>query len=141
MTAEPILLKIRTTQMVPGDPPEIMELQSEGTMTRYDDRVELSYIETEMTGLEGVATTFTAYTDGTVVLTREGEKLRSRMRFSLNEKDDSLYDIGFGALLLTVTARRIQIDWVRHTLEVEYGVEVEHSPMGTNIYHVEYRPL
>ena len=141
MTAEKILLTIRTVQMVDGDPPEVMELQSEGTLTRFPDRVELSYVESEMTGLEGVATTFTVFTDGSVRLTRDGKALQSCMNFRLNQPDDSLYDVGFGALLLTVTARRIQVDWVRHRLEVEYDVQVEHSRMGTNLYHIEYRKL
>lgn len=141
MTTERILLTVRTTQIPDGELPEIMELQSEGTLTRYPDRVELSYVESEMTGLEGVATTFTVFTDGSVRLTRDGDALQSCMNFRLNEADDSLYDVGFGALLLTVTARRIQIDWVRHLLEVEYDVQVEHCRMGTNLYHIEYRKL
>ena len=54
MMAQTVLLKIHTVQIVPGDAPEVMELQTEGTLRRFEDRVEISYVETRITGLEGV---------------------------------------------------------------------------------------
>ena len=139
MTERKVLLKIRTVQMVPGDQPEIMELQSEGTLKRYDDRVETSYLESEMTGLEGVTTTFTLYGGSKMALTRNGEKLKNQMLFQIGEKTDSLYDVGFGALLVTVTTKGIRIDLDKGEFHVEYTVEVEHTFMGTNTYHVTFR--
>ena len=49
-----VLLKIHTVQMVPGQLPEVMELQTEGTLREFPDHVELSYVESQLTGLEGV---------------------------------------------------------------------------------------
>ena len=134
------MLRIRTEQRVPGEDPEIMELQSEGTLAQYDDRTELTYVESAVTGLEGVTTTFVLYEDR-VVLIRDGEKLKNTMVFQVGKKTDSLYDVGFGALLITVTAQRTEMDLVIGKFSVEYTVEVEHTYMGTNTYAVSYRVL
>lgn len=135
-----VMLRIRTEQRVPGEDPEIMELQSEGTLAQYDDRTELTYVESAVTGLEGVTTTFVLYEDR-VVLIRDGEKLKNTMVFQVGKKTDSLYDVGFGALLITVTAQRTEMDLVIGKFSVEYTVEVEHTYMGTNTYAVSYRVL
>ncbi len=135
-----VMLRIRTEQRVPGEDPEIMELQSEGTLAQYDDRTELTYVESAVTGLEGVTTTFVLYEDR-VVLIRDGDKLKNTMVFQVGKKTDSLYDVGFGALLITVTAQRTEMDLVIGKFSVEYTVEVEHTYMGTNTYAVSYRVL
>jgi len=134
-----VLLKIHTVQMVPGQFPEVMELQTEGTLRQHDDHVEISYVESQMTGLEGVETTFSVYGQDKVVLTRRGEKLNNEMVFILGEKTDSLYDVGFGALLITVCAREIKLNLSKGEFRVEYTVEVEHTTMGTNTYFVTFR--
>lgn len=139
MTERKVLLKIRTVQMVPGDKPEIMELQSEGTLKKYADRVEISYLESEMTGLEGVTTTFTLYGGSKMSLIRDGEKLKNKMLFQVGKKTDSLYDVGFGALLVTVNTQEIKVNLDKGEFRVEYTVEVEHTFMGTNTYHVTFR--
>lgn len=80
-----VLLKIHTVQMVPGQLPEVMELQTEGTLRKFPDHVEISYVESQMTGLEGVETCFAIYGEEKVVLTRRGEKLNNEMVFVLGE--------------------------------------------------------
>lgn len=139
MTERKVLLKIRTVQMVPGDQPEVMELQSLGTMKKYPDRVEITYEESEMTGLEGVVTTFTLFGGQRMLLSREGEKLKNKMDFRVGQKTDSLYDVGFGALLVSITTQQVKVNLDKGEFFVEYNVEVEHAFMGTNTYHVTFR--
>ena len=135
-----VLLRIRSVQRTPGDKPEVMELQTEGTVTPKDGYVEISYAESELTDLKGVTTTFRLYGSSRVVLIRDGEKLKNRMNFVLGEKSDSLYDVGFGALLITTTTRRVEVDLKKGRFEVEYTVEVEHTFMGVNTYEVTVLP-
>ena len=135
-----VLLRIRSVQRTPGDKPEVMELQTEGTVTQKDDYTEVSYAESELTDLEGVTTTFRLYGDSRVVLIRDGEKLKNRMDFQMGKKTDSLYDVGFGALLITTGTRRVEIDRKKGHFEVEYTVEVEHTSMGVNTYEVTVLP-
>lgn len=141
MTEQKLLLSIRTEQHVPGDKPEVMVLQSEGTLRRFEDRVEISYMETEMTGLEGVTTTFTLYPDQRMVLTRDGEKLKNQMIFQAGARNDSLYDVGFGALLISTHTQSVEADLDAGRFRVEYTVEVEHTFMGTNSYLVTFQYL
>ena len=141
MTEQNVLLKLHTVQMVPGEKPEVMELQTEGLLREYPDRVEISYVETQLTGLEGVETTFAVYGKEKVVLSRHGEKLNNEMVFILGEKTDSLYDVGFGALMISVSATAIDMDLYRGEFRVEYTVEVEHTFMGTNTYFVSFRKI
>ena len=138
---EQIFLTIRTSQQVPGEPVENMELQTAGILRREEDAVELSYVETRITGLEGVNTTFRIRGNREVALLRDGEKMQNNMIFRLGEKTDSLYDVGFGALLVSVTAQEIRLDLDEGFFRVEYTVEVEHTFMGTNTYEVSFRSL
>ena len=137
---EKVLLKIRATQEIDGEEPEVMELQTEGTLQTFRDRTELSYAETEMTGLEGVTTSFVLYGKERIVLRRTGDKLSNEMCFMLGEKHNSLYEMEFGTLLLTVEARRMELHPESGWFEVEYDVAVEHSMMGVNTYRVEFFP-
>lgn len=141
MTQQPVLMKLHTVQLVPGEKPEVMELQTQGTLRQFPDRVELSYVETRLTGLEGVETIFAVYGEEKVILTRRGDKLNNQMVFVLGEKNESLYDVGFGALMISVSATQISLDMSRGEFRVEYTVEVEHSFMGTNTYFVSFRKM
>ncbi len=133
-----IQMKIRTEQRIAGDEPETMELQTAGTLTQREDCTELTYEETQMTGLVGVQTSFFLYGKDRLVLQRRGPELNSRMDFRLGQRDDSLYDVGVGALLLSVTATRMCIEPEQGFFELEYEVEVEHAVKGTNLCRVEF---
>ena len=139
MSSQNVFLKIRTEQRLPDDVPQTMELQTTGTLTHREDCTELSYEETQMTGLAGVQTTFQLYGRDRVVLQRSGAELNSKMDFRLGKRDDSLYDVGFGALLISVTATRMEVEPEKGYFEFEYDVEVEHAVKGTNLCRVEFR--
>ena len=89
-----------------------------------------------MTGLDGVITTFRVENDR-VILQRDGD-LNSTMTFIEGEKTESLYDMGFGAMLLGVSSRRVRSDLTEQggSLFVDYAVEIEHVPVGTNTYEI-----
>ena len=134
-----VLISIRGTQRSEGEEPQIMELTTDGTLTCKGDVITVSYTETEMTGMEGVVTTFRVEGDQ-VQLLREGS-LNSTMTFVEGKKTESLYDLGFGAMLLGISARKVsaQLHDNGGTLFVDYAVEVEHVPVGTNTYEIDVR--
>ena len=82
MTKE-VTLSIRGRQTYLDQEPDIIELVTEGTLTRQENCWELCYEETALTGLEGVTTTFQVYPDK-VALTRTG-KLHSEMVFQVSK--------------------------------------------------------
>lgn len=135
-----VLLTITGIQRMQDEPPETTKLVTEGLMRCEDGAVELSYEETVLTGLTGTRTTF-RIEGARVILSRTGA-LESRMVFAVGQEDQSLYDIGYGALMIAVRAESIRSDVGENggTLEVAYAISIEEETAGTIEYRVEVRP-
>lgn len=140
MIQKEVRVTVRGTQYAEGEEPQTIELVTDGTFTRRDDAWHISYTESEMTDLAGVETSFRV-TEDEVVLTRAG-KVNTEMVFRAGEKTESLYDVGVGALLLTVTSRSVTtaLSDEGGSFEFEYTVELEHTPVGSNLYCVTVTP-
>lgn len=134
-----VLISIRGTQFSEGEQPQTIELTTDGKMFHEQDSLCFSYTETEMTGMEGVVTTFCIAPDK-VVLRREGQ-LSSTMTFIEGKTVESLYDLGFGAMLLGVRTKKVvsKMQESGGSLYVDYAVELEHVPVGSNVYEIEVR--
>ena len=102
------LISITGTQQPEGEEPESIQLVTEGSYCYEPGFIRFSYVETQMTGLEGVVTTFTIEEEKTVTLTRSG-KINSKLVFSPGKVDDSLYPAGPGALLLRVETKNFAV--------------------------------
>lgn len=134
-----VVLSLRGTQTYDGQEPDVIELVTEGTMEFRDGGWDISYEETELTGLAGVTTTFRVI-PGKVTLTRTG-KLRSEMIFEEGVPHDSLYQMDFGALLLTIRAKSVFFDIVPDggVIDLVYAIEIENSAAGMVDYHLDIR--
>ena len=98
---------------------------------------DISYQESALTGLEGVTTTFRVE-PGMVTLTRTGA-LNSQMVFQEGVTHDSLYEMEFGALMLSVCARKIRVDLTLDggVIDLIYSIEIEQTQAGTIEYHLQ----
>lgn len=136
-----VLISIRGTQQDDDGQDQTMELTTAGTLRREAGAVCLTYVETEMTGMEGVRTTF-RIEDRRAVMVREGE-LQSTMTFVEGDRSESLYDLGFAAFLLRVTSRRVRscIGDSEGWLELRYSVEMEGRLVANHDYRIEYHLL
>jgi len=134
-----VFLSIRGSQRYPQQDPEVLELATEGTMEFRDGGWDISYEESALTGLEGVRTTFRVE-PGTVTLTRKGA-LNSRMVFQEGVEHDSLYQMPFGALLLTVKATSVFYDIVPDggVIDLSYNINIENTEAGVIEYHLDIR--
>ena len=134
-----VLLSIRCRQNYQGQDPDVIEMVTEGTLELRPDGWEISYEESELTGLKGVHTSF-ASQNGVITLTRSG-KLSSRMVFREGVSCDSLYQLEFGALMITVSATRVDYEITEQggTIDLEYGIEIEQSATGVITYHLDIR--
>lgn len=132
-----VTLMIRGRQQYPEQDPEIIELTTEGTMELRNGGWDISYEESALTGLEGVTTTFRVEPDQ-VVLTRTGA-LKSRMVFQQGVAHDSLYQMPFGALMLTVTATSLFYDIVPDggVIDLSYNISIENTEAGIIDYHLD----
>ncbi len=134
-----VVLAIRGTQKYEDQEPEVIELVTEGTMEFRDGGWDICYEESALTGLEGVTTTFRVEPEQ-IVLTRTG-KLNSRMVFQQGVPYDSLYQMEFGALMLTVEAKFMYFDIVPDggTIDLTYSISIENTEAGMIDYHLDIR--
>ena len=135
------MLSIQGRQSYQDQEPDVIELVTEGTLEYVDGGWNICYAETALTGLEGVTTQFRVEQDR-IVLTRTG-KLNSQMIFQLGVSHDSLYQMEFGALLITVCASRIFVQMNEHggMVDLVYGIEIEQSTAVEVDYHLDISKL
>lgn len=135
-----VVLSICGTQYYPGQKPEVIELVTDGTLEYTRGGWNICYEESELTGLAGVTTTFRLEPEQ-VTLERSG-KLHSQMVFRQGVPHDSLYQMEFGALLMTVCAQTIEakIDENGGAVDLQYAISIENSDAGLVEYHLEVRP-
>ncbi|MBR6595403.1 MAG: DUF1934 domain-containing protein [Oscillospiraceae bacterium] len=134
-----VVLSIRGSQRYEGQEPEVIELVTEGTMEFSDGGWDIRYEESALTGLEGVLTTFRVE-PGKIILKRTG-KLNSLMVFQQGIPHDSLYQMEFGTLMITVEARFLWFDIVADggTIDLTYAISIENTEAGIIDYHLDIR--
>ena len=133
-----VVLSIRGRQSYGGQEPEVIELTTEGTMEFRDGGWDIRYEESALTGLEGVTTTFRVE-PGRVVLDRTG-KLNSRMVFQEGVAHESLYQMEFGALMLSVKAEQVFFDILPDggVIDLVYSIVIENTEAGIIDYHLDF---
>ena len=136
-----VMLSIVGKQSYEGQEPDVMELVTEGSMEFCDGGWDISYQESDLTGLQGVTTTFRVEANK-VILVRTGP-LRSTMVFQVGQSYDSLYELDFGALMITVTTRHLFFDILPDggCIDLIYDIEIEKSEGGQVEYHLDIRVI
>ena len=139
MNSTPVILSITGRQTYADQEPETIELVTEGTMVFRDGGWDISYEESALTGMEGVTTTFRVE-PGKVMLNREGA-LNSRMLFQEGVSHDSLYEMAFGTLMITVKATSVFYDIVPDggSIDLAYQIVIENNEAGVIDYHLDIR--
>lgn len=134
-----VMLSICGKQHYPDQEPEVIELVTEGTLEKTADGWALVYEESDLTGLKGVTTTFLVE-PGKITLQRKGP-LTSQMVFQEGVYHDSLYQMEFGALMITVCASKVHYDINDNggTVDLTYKIEIEKSAAGTIEYHLDIK--
>ena len=135
----PVILSIQGRQTYVGQEPEVIRLDTEGTMEFRNGGWDITYEESELTGLAGVTTTFRVEPDR-VTLVRTG-KLTSTMVFQEGVPHDSLYRMEFGALMISVNATRLFFDIVEDggSIDLVYNIIIENTEAGVIDYHLDIR--
>ena len=68
---KPVIISIRGVQTLEEGQEDVMELVTQGILRQEDGELSLTYLESELTGLEGTTTTF-HITPERITLHREG---------------------------------------------------------------------
>ena len=135
-----VVLSILGRQTYMDQEPEQLELVTEGILEDKGNSWLLSYEESDLTGMAGVTTTFIVEPDK-ITLKRTG-RLNSQMVFQEGLTHESLYEMEFGALMISVCADRVMAD-ICHDggmIDLIYTIELEQSASGTIDYHLDIRP-
>ena len=134
-----VVLSIQGKQSYLDQEPEIIELVTDGILEPVEDGWNLWYEESDLTGMEGVTTTF-RIRGNQVTLTRTGN-LHSEMVFQPGFVHESLYRLEFGALMLRVCATKVEYQLDAHggTVDLSYSIEIEHNAAGVIDYHLKIR--
>ena len=135
----PVILSIQGRQTYAGQEPEVIRLDTEGFMEFRNGGWDITYEESELTGLSGVTTTFRVEPEK-VTLLRTGA-LSSTMVFQEGVAHDSLYRMEFGTLMISVKATRVLFDLVEDggSIDLVYSIVIENTEAGTIDYHLDIR--
>lgn len=137
MKMKEVIISIKGTQNDSGGEDNVIELETDGTFAFENGEGTLSYMESELTGLEGTKTSFSISPMG-VVMTREGS-LNSRMVFEEGKKHCFLYETPFGSATMGVNTTNISVSLDEHggDMEIDYIVDFQHSVVGHNMFKIK----
>ena len=132
-----VVISIKGIQKYEDTDPDVIELVTEGRLTRVGESYTLSYQESELTGLEGTLTTIQV--DGEqVTLMRVGE-FTSQMVFQEGRRHLSMYNTPYGAMAIGVNTRHLLADLTDQggDIEIDYAIEIDHTLAGRNVFQIK----
>lgn len=131
-----VFITIKSSQKSDPDGEDSIEFSTDGLYTFDGENGCLTYMETEVTGLEGTRTSVMVMPDK-VVVDRDG-MITSRMEFMEGKKNSFQYQTPYGMATISFDTRKIQksFDADGGILEIEYIVDVEHTVVSQNIFQL-----
>lgn len=134
-----VIISIKGLQTDADDEKNAVELVTDGLFCFKNGTGSFSYMESELTGLDGTKTTFDIDPMG-IIMTREGT-LNSQMIFQQGKKHNFLYETPFGATTMGVNTKRVSVDLNEHggDMEIDYMVDVQQAVVGRNIFKINVR--
>lgn len=134
-----VVISVKGIQKYDNMESDTVELVTEGQLQRENGVYILTYLESEITGLDGTQTTITVQEDQ-VTLVRAGQ-YNSQMVFQEGRRHLSMYNTPYGALAIGVNTLSLMTDLTDEggIIEVDYETEVEHAVAGRNLFHIEIK--
>ncbi|MEG2215049.1 MAG: DUF1934 domain-containing protein [Oscillospiraceae bacterium] len=134
-----VIISITGSQNFSADPAETVELVTEGKYSYRDGRGEVTYQESELTGMKGTKTSF-VFTPEEIILSREGT-LTSRMVFREGKKNVFLYDTPYGAATMGLDTHKINSTMGPRggNVEIDYVVDFDHAMVGRNKFSINIK--
>lgn len=134
-----VIISIKGTQSLGQGESDAIELVTEGKYSFRDGHGELSYMESELTGMKGTRTSFIISPEQ-VVLAREGT-MTSRMIFREGIKNTFLYDTPYGSATMGLDTHRISSTLGERggDMEIDYVVDLDHAVVERNKFKINVR--
>lgn len=136
-----VLISINSIHSYDQDDEDSLEFTTDGYYYYDGENGCLSYMETEVTGMEGTRTSVIVMPDQ-VVVDRDGT-VTSRMIFREGVKDSFQYTTPFGAATMGIDTRRIRhhMDDSGGKLEIDYVVDMEHAVVTRNKFQITVQQI
>jgi uncharacterized beta-barrel protein YwiB (DUF1934 family) len=133
------MISIKGLPALIGDSEESFELMTDGEYLQQDGISTFSYIESELTGLDGTLTTFNVEPDR--VILRRGGGFSGDMIFSEKQKHHFLYDTPFGSIMMGIDTHSIKNNMSANggSLEIRYNIEVDNVSVSQNLFKIDIR--
>lgn len=118
-----------------------IELNTSGTYDYGEDEVSFTYLETELTGLEGTVTTFTVTSDA-VTISREGT-VNMQMLFEEGRQNHFNYSTPYGSIMMSVDTQMIEGNFHEHGgfLEVSYVIDMQREVAFKTAFTVDIKEI
>lgn len=133
---EDVVISLHSVHDCDSENEDRIEFTTDGMYT-YDDGVGcLTYMESEVTGMEGTRTSIMVMPDK-VVVDRDGV-VTSRMVFQPGLKNSVLYDTPFGTATLSIDTRQIRHSFNKDggSMELDYVLDLEHAVATRNRFQL-----
>lgn len=134
-----VMITIKSVQSLDGAESDGAELITQGSYDYDEQAVRISYMESELTGLEGTKTAF-LITPDEVVLSRRGA-VNAQMRFQRGKRCDFKYNTAYGVLSMGLDTRKMEWNMDEHggDMEIEYDINFDKSFLSHNIFKINVR--
>lgn len=140
MSENNVIISIKSVQTFEDQEPETVELTTAGRLEPDGDQsYNLSYQESEVTGMEGTLTTFQIEKDR-ITLLRLGQ-FNSQMVFEEGRRHLSMYESPYGTLSVGINTRKMRSDITSRggTISLAYDIELNHSVAGMTTFEIQVR--
>ena len=133
------MISIKGSPVFADSDDESFELMTDGEYSSEDDVSTFSYIESELTGLNGLLTTFNVEPDRVVL--RRGGGINGDMIFSETQKHHFLYETPFGSITMGIDTHSIKKNMREDggSLEIRYDIEVDNVSVSQNLFKIDIR--
>ena len=136
-----VWISIHSIQDVDESEENSLEFTTDGYYYYDGENGCLSYMETEVTGLEGTRTSVIVMPDQ-VVVDRDG-MVTSRMVFKEGLKNSFLYNTPFGQATMGIDTRSIRREMGENggSVEIDYVVDMEHAVVTRNRFRLTVKEM
>jgi len=135
------MISIKGSPLQTSTEDDSIELMTDGEYIHEGGVSTFSYVESMLTGLDGLQTTFNVEQDR-VILSRGGD-VNEDMIFSEKQKHHFLYETPFGAILMGIDTHSI-VKNLRDdggSLEIRYDIEVDNVSVSKNLFQINIRTM
>ena len=132
-------ISIKGSQMSSNNENDAFELMTDGEYSRENEISTFSYVESELTGFDGLLTTFDVEPDR--VILRRGDSTVADMIFSEKQKHHFMYETPFGAITMGIDTHSITNDMREDGgyLEIRYNIEIDSVSVSSNLFQINVR--